>query len=118
MADEITITSKIKVVNGAYKFERSETNFKELQTNQGGGGPGTTSVLVTEVTVVLTGKGWVWIQNLDATNFVELGFATGVYPLSLLAGAPPQMFHVNGTQTLYLKADTATCLVDVFAQNL
>ena len=53
--------------------------------------------------------GLFWIENLDATNFIELGFATAVYPLILDPGEAYLMRLAPATATLYLKADTAAC---------
>jgi hypothetical protein len=60
--------------------------------------------------------GLILVYNLDDTNFVEMGFATTVYPLRLpprLAtnskAAPAAFTRQSGS--LFLKADTATCKV-------
>lgn len=55
-------------------------------------------------------------KNLDATNFVEIGFATGVYPIKLLPGKGTGPMPLN-CSTVYLKADTAACNVEVFLSN-
>jgi len=53
--------------------------------------------------------GFVVVQNLDATNYVEIGHTTGVYGVKCKAGEPA-VFRLDGT-TLYAKANTAACLV-------
>jgi hypothetical protein len=58
---------------------------------------------------------YVIIQNLDDTNFVQVGTATGEYAIKLLPG-DIALFPPNAT-ALYLKADTAACLVDITAVN-
>ncbi|KKM63120.1 hypothetical protein LCGC14_1514660 [marine sediment metagenome] len=55
----------------------------------------------------LGNPGYLYIVNLDDTNFVELGITTGVYTVKLLAGEVA-LFRVNGA-TIYVKADTAIC---------
>ena len=57
--------------------------------------------------------GYVYIDNQDTTNFVDVGFATGVYPIRVKAGHP-QLFSITPAQgSLFLKADTAACRVEV-----
>lgn len=53
-------------------------------------------------------------QTLDATNFVEVGFATGVYPIKLLATQFALLPLAAATASLFLKADTAACNVLVY----
>lgn len=53
------------------------------------------------------------IQNLDATNFVQVGTATGAYSIKLLPG-DVALFPPNAS-ALFLKADTAACLVSIQA---
>jgi hypothetical protein len=118
MANEITFSATIRVANGSFNLTRQTSNTRADQTTQGGGGPGTVITTTTESSVVMTGYGFVWMQNLDATNFVQIGFAAGVYNLKLRAGAAPTMLELDGTQTLYLKSDTADCNVDIVGINL
>ena len=53
------------------------------------------------------------MQNLDATNFVEIRDATGTGNLvKLLAGDPPFVFRLSADATApYAIADTGTCNV-------
>lgn len=118
MANEITVDATLQADNGTFEFKRRERSFKADQTTVGGGGPGTTAVTTSEVTVDMTGYGFVWIQNLDATNYVQVGYSTGVYGQRLRAGGPPAMLELDPGTTLYLKANTATCRVDIFGLNL
>lgn len=53
--------------------------------------------------------GVVWIKNLDSTNFVEVGGATGVYFVRLNPGEV-NILRMTGT-ALFLLADTAACRV-------
>lgn len=50
------------------------------------------------------------LNNADSTNFVEVGFDTGVYPLIMNPGFGC-CFEVQSGVTVYLKADTAPCNV-------
>jgi len=56
--------------------------------------------------------GWVHLYNADATNYVEVGFSTGVYGIKLKAADRAQ-FRLNTGATIYLKANTASCRVQV-----
>ena len=55
-------------------------------------------------------NGWVHLYNADATNYVEVGFSTGVYGIKLKAGDRAQ-FRLNTGITIYLKANTAASRV-------
>jgi hypothetical protein len=48
------------------------------------------------------------MQNLDATNYIEWGFATTVYGGKLEPGEFA-LFRLKPSTTLYLKANTAAC---------
>ena len=102
----------------------SSGRLQVFQTNEGGGNPGIIDVTTSEVTVSFGSvtPGLIVLYNLDDTNFVEMGFATGVYPLQLpprLAtnskAAPAAFTRQSGS--LFLKADTATCKVLVLGYD-
>jgi len=52
------------------------------------------------------------IRNLDATNFISVGSSTGSYLIKALPGES-YFFRLIPSLTLYLKADTANCLLDI-----
>ncbi|MBM3882879.1 MAG: hypothetical protein FJ387_24680 [Verrucomicrobia bacterium] len=59
--------------------------------------------------------GWILIKNLDASNYVKVGFATADYKIRIPAGSfalfrPEDLAIAN----LYLRADTADCLVQIW----
>lgn len=54
--------------------------------------------------------GWVALRNMDATNFVEFGAATGELPVKLLAGKGT-VIPWNATVCI-AKANTGACLVE------
>jgi hypothetical protein len=64
------------------------------------------SITFTDISV----NGWVHLYNTDPTNYVEVGFSTGVYGIKLGAGQRAQ-FRLNAGATMYLKANTASCRV-------
>ena len=102
----------------------SSGRLQVFQTNEGGGNPGIIDVTTSEVTVSFGSvtPGLIVLYNLDDTNFVEMGFATGVYPLQLPARlatnskAAPAVF-TRQSGSLFLKADTATCKVLVLGYD-
>jgi hypothetical protein len=102
----------------------SSGRLQITQTAEGGGNPGIIDVTTSEVTVSFGSvtPGLILVYNLDDTNFVEMGFATGVYPLQLpprLASnskAAPAVF-TRQSGSLFLKADTATCKVLVLGYD-
>lgn len=69
-------------------------------------------VISTEITAsAANGPGVCFIWNKDATNYVEIGFATTVYPIKLLKGEAI-LLRLNAAETdLFLKANTAACNV-------
>lgn len=78
------------------------------------------TVAITEETLAIdtditggNGPGYLYLLNEDATNFIEVGWATGNYPIKLDPGdgttAALLPMNSTGFSTLYLKADTATC---------
>jgi hypothetical protein len=62
----------------------------------------------------LSSAGVYWFQNLDATNYIEVGVATTVYPWKMLAADIPSIGRLNGATNIYAKANTAAC-IGVFA---
>ena len=119
MADEITVVAGLKVTNGNLVINVPTVTVKVDQATARGGGPGTLDIGTSEETVdfVDTVPGYVLMRNLDATNFVTYGLTTGQLGLTLPAGGAPTLLYV-GTGSLILKADTATCKVQVVSANL
>ena len=116
MADEISLSSRLRVSNGNSLFERSLSKTFD-QASVGGPTPGYVTIGTSEESIAfgeLGTVGWLLMENLDDTNFVEWGFATGVYGGRLEAGEPA-VFRLNPSTTLYLKADTAACKCNVYA---
>jgi hypothetical protein len=76
-----------------------------------------TSVTTTEGTVSLglTTNGEIIIYNRDATNYIEVGTTTTDYPIRIKAGRSAGPFMLNAGKELKLKANTATCKVDIYA---
>ncbi len=61
--------------------------------------------------------GYAYVKNLDGTNYVDLGFATTVYPLRLKAGQVA-LFPITPAQSaLYMLANTAACRVEIMVHE-
>ena len=54
--------------------------------------------------------GYIFIKNLDSTNYVEIGSTTGVYDIKLKAGEV--CLYRHNSATVYAKSNTATCNVE------
>lgn len=54
--------------------------------------------------------GYVLLKNLDDTNYIEIGATTGVYSIRLRSGEIALYRH--NSATIYVKANTAECLLE------
>lgn len=61
--------------------------------------------------------GYLYLRNLDATNYVDIGFATGVYPIRLKATQVAILPITPATSALYLLANTAACRLEIYAHE-
>lgn len=61
--------------------------------------------------------GYVYLKNLDATNYVDVGFATGVYPIRLKAGQVGLLPITPAQASLFLLANTAACRVEIYVHE-
>lgn len=117
MADEIKIQQSVRLAKGAMKHEFTPTQLSLTQT----GAlvyDNTVSVGTTEETAGpsfgdIGTEGLCIIYNLDTTNYVQVGFATGVYGMRLRGASAPALFFLEPNATLYLKANTAACNVRI-----
>lgn len=75
---------------------------------------GTQSIGTSEETLAWSSdigdEGYLFIRNTDATNFVQIGFSTGVYGIRLKAGEFA-LIRLEPAATIYIKADTAAVTV-------
>lgn len=51
----------------------------------------------------------IWLMNRDASNYIEWGVATTVYPFKLEPGDVTLVTLNDSTTTFYFKANTAAC---------
>lgn len=120
MANEIRVNQSLGVQNGNLnvQYPNSSPNATFDQTAVGGPTPGFVTIGMTEETQALGELGtigWVIMHNLDDTNFVQWGFATGVYGGRMEPGEKAGPFRLDPGTTLYMKADTAACKVYIAA---
>ena len=128
MANEFTIKSQITLTNGTMRHTGAPSSFQANQTTKFGPVPGTVSATTSGVTVSLSGittPGIFSIQNLDTTNYVSFGLyiSSTYYPLGeVLPGeiyvcrfARDILTANSAAAVLRVKADTATCKVNILA---
>lgn len=111
----ITTEVNIHVKNGNFELEKKSGRIQIDQAGTGGGTPG--AVLIgsaSEETIAFgdVSPGYVWMRNLDGTNFVSWGFTTGELHGKLSPGASI-MLELKSTASLIMQADTADCWVDI-----
>lgn len=119
MADEITVSASLRVSNGNFSF-RKDTGFSQFdQAAAGGGNPGTVNIGTSDEAISLgdiTTPGWAFIQNLDGTNYVDIGpDSTGaIVPIIRLEPGEFALLRLTPTVSLRGQANTAAC--DVMIQ--
>jgi hypothetical protein len=63
------------------------------------------------ITTEITDAGYCVVTNFDATNYVQVGFATTVYNIRLKPGQSAVFPLEPATASLVLKANVAPCVV-------
>jgi hypothetical protein len=114
VAGEIIASVKLTSKKGQFTFEREVSNVKMDMAGSGRSYPGSVVVGTTEGSLDLTGFTAIWIRNLDPTNYVRVGKATGSYMLRLLPAGIPNLLTLDGAQTLYMLANTAPCTLEIY----
>jgi len=121
MASEITLNTRLQLANGQLGKDVNPGRIQINQTTQLAF-DSVRTITTGEVTVALTGLSTphvVMLYNLDATNYVQAGVATTVYPFRLYPASIPSIFEINTTYTtLYLAANAASCKVWIIAFEL
>ena len=113
MADEISLTMRMSVTNGNYNPGIVSVNNVQVDQAAQGAAAGVQAIGTSEESLStgdLSTYGWLFLRNLDTTNYVQVGFSTGVYGIRLEAGEPA-LFRTEPAATVYLKANTAACNV-------
>lgn len=125
MADEIKVRFSLSVEKGFFK---DEVNLGQLDVDQGS--PGGRGGYVQEIGTVeelldfgdvgagtLSNEGFLYLRNLDATNYVNFGPDIGTTGAGQLSGKLKAgefaFFRIEPNTAWYAKADTASVLLDV-----
>lgn len=124
MAFDFSLTLNPTLTDGLQLPPFSSGRLAVFQTTSGGGNPGEVTVTTSELTLsfgTIT-PGPVLLYNLDITNYVEWGVATGVYRFRLdprLASNAKACPHwvVLQSGSIFLRANTATCKILVLGWN-
>ena len=119
MANEITITTQLALSNGTVRVAPGSISAQFDQSTARGGNPGFVNIGTSEETVSFgdVTAGWVQMINHDDTNYVEVGSATTEYMVRLPANKGMALFYLNTGKTLYVKANTAACDVEIIGLN-
>ena len=116
MANEFTITTRLKLVNGLLRKEFNPGQFT-LDQAAGIAWEQVVSVGTTEESITSFGdvanQGIAVLYNLDDTNYVQWGKATTDYIGRLKPNHLPALWNMEPGVDLYLKANTAACLVQI-----
>ncbi len=118
MADEITLTAKLSATKGGSNVANITSSFTidmaGDQMHHSTPAITTTAGALSCAPVDQTGRYWLLIRNQDATNEVWVSFNGGsTYPLVVLPGAEIGPLLIAASMTLWLDAQTATCICEV-----
>lgn len=119
MADEITIIAEISLENGSVEHDYRPDAVSVNQAD----GKFVDKVLdigTSEETISfddISTKGFIMMENLDSTNYVQWGpDSTGMVTLGRInAGETAGPFRIDNGATLIMQANTATCKVRFIA---
>ena len=117
MANEITVSVGVSVVNGNLRAQFPQVSLTRDQAASGLSDQ-VLSIGTSEEDVAfgdVATPGIVVLHNLDATNYVEYGMSdTGTMKkLGKLIAGDKAMFRMAASTTLRMKANTAACKVRV-----
>lgn len=139
MSNEIRVQCSLQIKNGFLDYASRPTAFLADMATVGGPSPGEISVALAGTDVdlsQLTDPGFVWLMNLDPTNYVEFGVYDSVtgkfYPLGELLPGQFTQFMLSrflgaefgtgtgtggftGTTRFRIKATGSACRVVVHA---
>ncbi len=110
MASEISVSVSLTFSKGGASISKSDSKLVDVT---GDAFSHEVQSIPTSNTALVEGAavgtpGYVYIKNLDATNFVTVGI-TASYTIKLLAG---EFALFRAASAIYALADTASCLVE------
>jgi hypothetical protein len=114
MASELTITTVTSYSKGNVAIQ-SNTTRKQITVTGNVAVEAVQSIGTSEETLALGEvatnlAGYAWFYNTDATNYVEIGNATGAYQIKLKAGEVA-LLRLDAWAAIYAKANTAAVLL-------
>lgn len=119
MADEISVSFSLVANKGNFSFSRKLSGQFDLATGRGGN-PGVVTIATSETAITfgsLVAPRWVMFQNLDATNYVDIGAdSSGMVAMIRLKAGEFAVMPLTPGAVLKAKANTAA--VDLFCEAL
>ena len=119
MADEITIAISFNIVNGNFRLPIATGSLSFDQTTSGGGNPGSVDIGTSEEDISfgdITTLGWLYMRNLDDTNYVTWGPKSGtMVACGRMEAGEPACFRMEPGITMTMQANTASCRVYIAA---
>lgn len=114
MADELQLTLAGAYVNGGLKDTLASETLKVTQTTRGflkqvlSIGTSAETITFTDITTL----GWLYLKNLDATNFVTYGpDSSGQVDFGKIKSGEYALLRLKPGVTVKATADTAACKV-------
>lgn len=116
MAD-ITISSNFSVSKGSLKRTYSRNDTADFVASSPSVASGAPSIGTTHEALVLqdvSSLGWARFENLDATNYIEVGVVVSstFYPFLKLLAGEYAFVRLGSAIVPYAKANTAACKLD------
>lgn len=110
MANEIKLTIRMSITNGDYKNDINPGQ-KQIDQSAQGASSGIVNVGTSEENLVftdITTEGYLYLQNLDDTNYVTYGpDATGMVAFGRLNPGEVAVMRVEPSITIVAQANTA-----------
>ena len=125
MAQSLTVTTSAFATNtsvGGFVWTLPAPNFSSMTLSGNGFTAGqqtigTTAEDLTYLDIAAASVGWLFMRNLDATNYVQWGYddAATFRPVGRLAiNEPWTCLRVDASVQIMLKANTASCKVEYY----
>lgn len=113
MANEISVNVTLSATKGSISLNRPLSKSVDWTLARNSAAvqniPTTAAGTALTINASVTTNGWGYFNNLDATNYVEIGIqqAGTFYPLARCKAGEPAMFRVAAGVTPYARANTA-----------
>jgi hypothetical protein len=116
MANELTLNTSINYTKGGAIVTRTVNNY-QVTISGTAVTQGVQSIPTADTTLsIVAAPGYVYVKNLDATNYVQVGPDATNWFIKLLAGQHA-LFPINGT-ALHAKANTGACNLEFIVFSL